>query len=172
MDPVSDWILLPYWSLDTDHSFCSICSVQHVRPLGHICSCEPERQKERNEKLSPKIEFLYLYSIVSNNRTKSDKKGQFYVAQWGPMLLKWNFRRFWFLRWHFICLHISWKSAKGFGFILFCLRERAILLKLVFWESIIFYIIFVVFISKYWGVRIHFWSLPLDARLSKDESYA
>ena len=87
MDPVSDWILLPYWSLDTDHSFCSICSVQHVRPLGHICSCEPERQKERNEKLSPKIEFLYLYSIVSNNRTKSDKKGQFYVVE----LLKYQF---------------------------------------------------------------------------------
>ena len=78
------------------------------------------------------------------------------IPQWGPMLLKWNFCRFWFLRWHFICLHISWKSAKGFGFILFCLRERAILLKLVFWESIIFYIIFVVFISKNWGVRIHF----------------
>ena len=81
---------------------------------------------------------------------------KFEISQWGPMLLKWNFRRFWFLRWHFICLHISWKSAKGFGFILFCLRERAILLKLVFWESIIFYIIFVVFISKNWGVRIHF----------------
>ena len=62
MDPVSDWILLPYWSLDTDHSFCSICSVQHVRPLGHICSCEPEKKKRyEKKKLSPKIEFQYVY---------------------------------------------------------------------------------------------------------------